>query len=227
MKAVAKKIKALRQNAGLNQAELAQKVGVGQAAVSKWESGRDVPGSENMQRLAMVFGVEPREIVGFGELGTQPGVRVRMVGELAAGEWKETFEIPFDDQEVVTVQLDHDLQSLPLQGFKIVGDSMNQYYPDGSAVYVAPLHALPGAPQNGDHVMVMRHRNGEVEGTVKEYVKDEQGNQWLWPRSTSPMHQEPLDYKGHKRGKVESVVIAGVVIAALVHRPHRYAVSAG
>lgn len=208
--------------AGLNQTELANKVGVKQPSVSKWENGTDVPGGENLQRLAMVLGVEPKDIIGFGGTAPESGTKIRMVGTLAAGDWRETFETPFDDQDVVTVQLDDDLASLPIQGFKIEGDSMNMFYPDGSVVYVAPLHALPGAPQNGDHVMVMRHRDGEVEGTIKEYVKDEHGKQWLWPRSSSPLHQAPLDYAG-KRGKVESVVIAGVVVSALVKRPSRYA----
>lgn len=223
MKAVAKHIKNLRIAAGLNQTQFAEKVGVKQGTISKWESGTDEPRGVNLQRLADVLGVEPKDIVGFGSTAEYAGTRVRIVGELAAGDWKDTFEIPHEDQEVVTVQLDDDLANLPIQGFKVSGDSMNQFYPDGSVVYVAPLHALPGAPMSGDHVMVMRHRDGEVEGTIKEFVRDEDGKQWLWPRSSSPMHQAPLDYKGGKRGKIESVVIAGVVVAALVKRPSRYA----
>ena len=50
------RIKKLRQNAGMSQEKLAEMVGVSRQAVTKWEAGQSAPGTENLFRLAEVFG---------------------------------------------------------------------------------------------------------------------------------------------------------------------------
>lgn len=50
------RIKKLRQNAGLSQEKLAEMVGVSRQAVTKWEAGQSAPGTENLFRLAEIFG---------------------------------------------------------------------------------------------------------------------------------------------------------------------------
>lgn len=47
----------LREQAGLSQVELAEKVGLSRQAVSRWESGENVPSRENMKALAAVYHV--------------------------------------------------------------------------------------------------------------------------------------------------------------------------
>jgi transcriptional regulator with XRE-family HTH domain len=49
-------IKAQRKAAGLSQAALAEKVGVTQAAISSWETGRVVPPQKQMEALERFFG---------------------------------------------------------------------------------------------------------------------------------------------------------------------------
>ena len=46
-----------RLQAGLTTVQLAQKMGLTQAAVSQWESGKKVPGIETICRLADLYGV--------------------------------------------------------------------------------------------------------------------------------------------------------------------------
>lgn len=50
------KIRALRESAGLTQAELAERVGVSEKVVSKWECGETKPSVEVLPALADVFG---------------------------------------------------------------------------------------------------------------------------------------------------------------------------
>lgn len=45
-----------RAGAGMNQAQLAEALGVGQEAVAAWESGKDVPRVDVLARLAQVCG---------------------------------------------------------------------------------------------------------------------------------------------------------------------------
>src|SRR6185437_6658274 len=72
-------------------------------------------------------------------------------------------------------------------------------------------------PMNGDHVIVARrNRDGLFEASLKEYVLNDDGSRWLWPRSTDPEHQAPLQYGG-----AEEVTITGIVKASYVTRPRR------
>ncbi len=54
---ISKKLKQLRIQHGLSQLELAQKLGISNRAISKWEKGISMPSSENIYRLSKVFGV--------------------------------------------------------------------------------------------------------------------------------------------------------------------------
>lgn len=47
---------ALRKSSGLSQAELAEKLGVTNKAVSKWENGRAKPSTDTLRKLAVLFG---------------------------------------------------------------------------------------------------------------------------------------------------------------------------
>lgn len=48
-------IKKLRKAAGLRQYELANRMGVKQASVSAWESGKAMPSAENLLKLADIL----------------------------------------------------------------------------------------------------------------------------------------------------------------------------
>lgn len=63
---MAHRIKACRKQAQLTQKELAAKIGVKEAAVSKWENGKvdNIPRS-TIKALADLFGVHPCYLMGF------------------------------------------------------------------------------------------------------------------------------------------------------------------
>lgn len=213
LKAIANRIKRFRLSTGMTQKELGDKIDAHQTSVSRWERGKEAPGGLALKRLATALGVSEREILGSNK---PAGRRVRFAGELAAGDWRESLE----DDSHTTVSGDNlppHLDNVAVQAFRVRGDSMNKVYPDGSIVYVAPIHELPGAPKSGQMVAVQRRdSHGLYEATLKEYVIDNDGKKWLWPRSDSPLHQAPIDYKKNGRGEVEEVNIMGVVVAALV-----------
>lgn len=207
-------IQLLRKQAGMTQAELAKNVGVHQATVSKWEQGDDMPGGDMLSTLAALFGVHANEITGIGlDTKAPAGRRVQVIGEIAAGAWAETHELSETFYANVP-GLPSRFDKVKLQGFVVKGDSMNKVYPDGSIVYVAPLNAVATWPKSGQVVMVMHHRHGQTEATLKEYVENEHGK-LLWPRSTHPDHQKPLAIGA--MGPDEEVLITGVVVAALVY----------
>lgn len=52
-----------RKRAGLNQQKIADELDVDQAAVSKWQTGRSVPGGRTLLRLAVLFNCSLEELV--------------------------------------------------------------------------------------------------------------------------------------------------------------------
>lgn len=97
------------------------------------------------------------------------------------------------------------------KALEIRGHSMDLEYTPGSVViWVDFLDFRP--PRDGDHVIVYSFcRAGNVEATVKELRVDEEGRRWLWPKSTKPEHQQPVDIDSPDE-EIESIEIKGIVI---------------
>ncbi|QLL77746.1 helix-turn-helix domain-containing protein [Ligilactobacillus saerimneri] len=58
------RIRELRKNKGLRQAELASLLHVSQQAVGSWETGRTAPGADTLNELADYFGVTTDYLLG-------------------------------------------------------------------------------------------------------------------------------------------------------------------
>jgi transcriptional regulator with XRE-family HTH domain len=54
-----------RLAAGLDQADLAKRVGVSVSSVSLWESGKSIPRGRMFPKIARVLGIEPIELTRF------------------------------------------------------------------------------------------------------------------------------------------------------------------
>lgn len=54
--------KTLRKKRGLTQGNLAERVGVEQPTIQRWESGKQSPSLEDLDRLASALGVHPGEL---------------------------------------------------------------------------------------------------------------------------------------------------------------------
>ena len=59
-----------RKRAGLSQEELADRLGVTRQAVSKWETGKSVPDSENIRRMTAVLAVSADYFLGSDSTAT-------------------------------------------------------------------------------------------------------------------------------------------------------------
>lgn len=97
------------------------------------------------------------------------------------------------------------------KALEVRGNSMDlEYKPGAIVVWVDFLDFRP--PRHEDHVIVYAHRkDGAVEATVKELRIDENGRRWLWPRSTRPEHQQPIDVDTAGEDMV-SIEIKGIVV---------------
>lgn len=57
------RLQQLRTSAGLNQAEVAERIGVSAASVSSWEKGSARPQHDHMEKLAAILGVEISDLL--------------------------------------------------------------------------------------------------------------------------------------------------------------------
>lgn len=206
-------LRALRKRAGLKQPAIAEAMGVSVPQVSRWEASVDNIPSHRLASLASAYRATIGEIFD-GPLPTVPlGPPLHIKGEVAGGMWKDAFELPEDEWQTfygrpdVTVPLDARF------GLRVVGESMNAIYPHGTILECVKV--MQGAEiASGKRVIVVRQREDfEYEATVKEFVVDDDGVPWLWPRSYHPEFQTPWRMDQDQPG-IRSVTIVGVVVAS-------------
>lgn len=193
------------------------------------EAGRRRIGPDQALLYAKAFQVDARWIL-FGHENVEddsvsskgrferegPELRlVQIVGEVRAGAWTEVTEEVRVEGEV-PVFLPSFARAF-LYALRVVGRSMDQFYPDDSVVIVCPA-AEAGVREN-DHVVVRRLRGGLVETTIKEVVR-EGGEIVLYPRSTDRAFQEPIRLATTPDAD-EGPEIIGVVVASFVARGPR------
>lgn len=78
---IGRKIRSLREQAGLTQEDVAEAMDVSRQAVSKWEANLSRPSAENLIRLARLFKVELTEIIGAPEEIEAAGEKGILEGE--------------------------------------------------------------------------------------------------------------------------------------------------
>lgn len=210
----------LRVDAGLSREALAKSSDVSVPTVARWEHGINKPRGTNAALAAKALGVTVDELL-TGQKGEAPpasespeankGVRARryrVVGELLANEWRDSIEWPYDEQYDTFIPSMRGMTDRPMQGYIIGDDSMNMFYPAGTLVLVTGSLSGPIRPRHGQKVLVLRSRaDGKKEASIKEYVVDAKGEEWLWPRSTSAEFQGPVRLKNTED---EQVTIAGI-----------------
>ena len=69
---VADKIKVLREQRGMTQAELARRLGVTRSGVNAWEMGVTVPSTQYIVELALLFGVSTDYLLDMPSTKTLP-----------------------------------------------------------------------------------------------------------------------------------------------------------
>ncbi|WP_324044019.1 LexA family protein [Aeromonas dhakensis] len=181
METINDRITASRQAQKMSKAELARRVGISHASVSKWESGLNQPKGRYLNDLAAALGVTVDWLLtGDGEARGQPaseampgyhnvepavipqGTRVPVLSYVQAGHWHEMCEqaTAFDGNvEYVTAGVDVGPCGF---GLWLRGKSMEPFFKEGDLIIVDPEEA----PQPGDFVVA---KNGSEEATFKKY----------------------------------------------------------
>lgn len=202
---------AFRKRKGMTQAQLAERMGVEQPTVQRWERGRREPTIAQLHELAGHLGIEPGALID-PSAAVSIGPRLYVKGEVAAGVWRPAFELPQDEWQSFTGRSDVNAKAEHRFGLRVIGDSMSEVYPEGTIVECVSVFGHV-EPEPGRRVVVLRtDEQGRIEATVKELVEQD-GELWLVPRSSNPAHR-PFKASEPEPGIVE-VRIAAVVVASV------------
>ncbi|MBI1202579.1 MAG: helix-turn-helix domain-containing protein [Rhodopseudomonas sp.] len=173
---------------------IAEAAGVHRITIAKLANGTSKLTQDWMNVLATILQVRPEELIAAPADTHLRRVKVR--GALQAGDWSESHEWSPEEQFEVAIPDEPQLRKLQLYAGKIIGESMNLRFPQGSIVVFSRIGQRPGEIEVGKryHVRVTRS-DGQTEETLKTLVADEHGTYWLKPESSHPAHQNwlPLD----------------------------------
>lgn len=201
MMTIENRIKQARKDAGLTQAQLAEKVGVSKAAVSLWENSYTKSlKHENLLALEkvtgcrarwIVFGEEPRFIEGEpaasgadANVAKGPEIRrnVPVISWVQAGQWSEIIDNfhPGDAEEWLPCPVNCGPHTYVL---RVQGISMEPRFREGELIFVDP----DAQPDSGKFVVV------RLEDTKKATFKQliiEGGKRYL--KALNPDWPEPI-----------------------------------
>ena len=155
---LSEKLKRLRKENKLTQAELASRFGVTQQTIAKWEAGRALPEPETIARIAGFFGVTTDHLLDLTDIlsAAAPVSRVRIIGAVKAGY--DAFALEEDlGSALAEVKNPDEYRYLVVKG-----DSMAPYIREGDLALVRLQRGL----QNGDLGVVIC---GDNEATLKKY----------------------------------------------------------
>ncbi len=198
---------------GFSRRGLSAKAGLAKDAVADIINGRNNnPSAMTLDAIASAMG-EDLSIFGLSPIGAQItplGPRLNVIASVAAGVWKEAWQWDEDDWLEFTGRADSPIAAEERFGLRPDGDSMNLAYPPGTIIECAAYkhdHVI----KSGRRVVVQRQRaTGEYETTVKELVRDEDGVEWLVPRSSNPAFS-PFRADAHDPDIIHCEIIAVVI----------------
>jgi len=208
------RLRQFRERLGLTLEEMAGRTGSSTSQLSRWEAGRSNIPSERLPMLAQHYECRVGDIFEDDDSSFVPlGPTLYVRGPVKAGLWQEVWEEPEAEWKSFTGRADVTAPLRDRFGVRVEGDSMNDLYPSGTILECVSF--LGGAEiASGKRVIVERLRDdGEREVTVKELHRDQDGVEWLVPRSSNPAFQTPVRADDQPDDIVQVRVI-GVVVGS-------------
>jgi len=215
MSDASERLKQARLKSGYDSAKgAAEAMGVSVPTYIQHENGTRGYPATKAERYARFFRVKPEWLL-YGKASAdrivELGPRLFVVGKVAAGVFSEQWRWDESKWEAFTGRSDVKAPLKDRFGLEVSGDSMNLVYPEGTILECVWYFGDEVIP-NGKRVIVQRTRDdGTLEATVKELVRDEDGIEWLVPRSSNPVHQAfrgDLPEPGIKRVEIIARVVA-------------------
>lgn len=199
--------------------EISLDAGLGPTAVRDILKGRSKePGFTSVAKIAEQVGVSLDSLAGAPV--TKPAKPIMVVGEIAAGHWREVEEngdasdwgfhpveslFPVDPQYPRASQFD----------VVVKGTSINKFAREGYNLRCVQLIASGADIMDDDLVVVRRTRfGGHLIETTAKRIKKVAGTYELWPDSDDPRWQEPLVIDPANAPEGETAEVIALVLYA-------------
>ena len=170
------RLKGLREEAGVSQAQLAKAIGVSQSTVGMWESGRSVPEYKTLLRVADYFKVSVDYLSAKSsvkDVSSSGIVRIPVLGSVPAGIPIEAIEDVVDWEDIPATMCRGGKEYFAL---KVKGDSMWPDYLPGDVVICQKT------PKCENGAVCVVYVNG-YDATLKVIKFGEDGSVTLQPRN--------------------------------------------
>lgn len=204
-------LRAFINDSGRKIAAWAKSAGVGKNSIYNFLNGySDALDHITYAKLARAAEVPTHRLTGDAPEPASP-TSTWVVGRIEAGSFQPAVEWDHSKWYAVDVPVPARFRK-KAKALEVAGPSMNLEYPDGSIiVWVDQLDFRP--PRDADHVVVYSYAADDtIESTVKE-LRIVDGRQWLWPRSSHPAHQQPIDIANPpedvRRIEIQGIVLGG------------------
>lgn len=146
---------------------------------------------ETAAGIATALGM-PATVFLFGSLPAPAVNRMMVVGQVAAGVWRESAELSADEQYEVEVQPPL-IPNVDRFGLEVDGLSMDRIFPNNSILEcITPYNGAGIKPMPGDLVIVQRKQGSLCETTCKRLVLRDDGNFELHAESSKEEFAEPI-----------------------------------
>lgn len=153
------RLKELRENKGLSQKQLANKLDVSQSTVGMWESQKREPNFSTTEKIANFFGVSIDYLLdNTTSANTPTKIKIPVLGRVAAGIPIEAVEEIIGYEEISFKEFNAEYDYF---GLVIKGDSMKPRMQSGDVVIVRKQETA----ESGDIAVVLVNGN---EATVKK-----------------------------------------------------------
>lgn len=191
METAGERVKKLRKEHGLTQAELAKRVGVKAPSVTQWETGKTSLSGESLLKVAKILGVSPDYILHGGKLTrsnitTGPEIKGKfpLISWVAAGTWHEITEVHPSEASLFPCPVNCSERTFVL---RVQGISMEPLFRDGDLIFIDPEAEW----RHGSYVVA--RLDDQNEATFKQLII-EGGQKYLkplnkdWPEKIIPIN---------------------------------------
>ncbi len=209
METLGQRIKRLRENLKLSQADLAEKCGWEyQSRIGNYETGARKVSVEDAVVLASALSITPGELL-FGTPDNAefitPGLRsVPIVSYVQAGMFTEPDYILTPEGVTESIYFDGPSSGLVF-ALRVKGDSMEPEFKEGDTIVIDPAIS----PNPGEFVIA---KNGDYEATFKKYREKANGSFELVPLNP--------DYPTID-SELQHITIIGTMVEHRIHRRKR------
>jgi len=122
------RIASLRKEIGLNQRELSEKLGVAQATVSAWETGRNVPDNETFSTLAKLFHVTFGYIAGLEDIRKDIPLSEYELNDMHEREYDDLLHSQFSEDDTGLSDREKEIISMQILKDEFHANGKGQYF---------------------------------------------------------------------------------------------------